>query len=127
MFPIVRQALKEAFVKRFSQMWLVVITCLLVVAAQAEKVKKGPVVINEIKHDVSLPLRDMAKLTPVPRQVNREIENHKPGVVPRQVGIPGVDTAVQTEHLPMVGTTNLLNFDGQGADGVAPPDTEGSV
>ncbi len=113
--------------KRFSRMWWVVTACLLVVSAQAQAAQKRAVVINEIKHDVSLPLRDMAKLTPVPRHANREVDNHAPGVVPRQVGTPGVDTAVQTEHLPMVGTTNLLNFDGQGADGVAPPDTEGSV
>jgi hypothetical protein len=114
-------------VKRFSQTWLLVGTCLLVVAAQAEKVQKGPVVITETKHDVSLPLRDMAKQTSVPRHANREIDNRPPGVVPRQIGTPGVDTAVQTEKLPTVGTNNLLNFDGQGADGVAPPDTEGSV
>jgi len=114
-------------VKRFSQMLLLVVTCLLVVAAQAEKIKKGPVVINEIKHDVSLPLRDMAKMTSVPRHANREVDNRPPGVVPKQVGMPGVDAAVDTERLPMVGTTNLLNFDGQGADGLAPPDTEGSV
>ncbi len=112
--------------KRLSQM-LLIVACLLVVADQAEKVQKGPVVINEIKHDVSLPLRYMAKLTPVPKHANREIDNHPPGVVPRQVGAPGMDAAVETGHLPMVGTTNLLNFDGQGADGVAPPDTEGSV
>lgn len=113
--------------KRFSQMSLLVAACLLVVAAQAENVKKGPLVINEIKHDVSLPLRDMAKLTPVQKHANREIDNRPPGVVPRQVGAPGVDTAVQSEVLPTVGTTGLLNFDGQGADGLAPPDTEGSV
>ena len=107
--------------KRFSQMWWVVTACLLVVAVQAQTAQKRAVVVNEIKHDVSLPLRDMAKLTPVPRHANREVDNHAPGVVPRQVGAPGVDAAVQTEHLPMVGTTNLLNFDGQGADGVAPP------
>jgi hypothetical protein len=62
MFPIVGQAFKETYVKRFSQMWLVAITCLLAVAAQAQKAQKA-VVVNEIKHDVSLPLRDMAKLT----------------------------------------------------------------
>lgn len=113
--------------KKFSQVWLLLIPCLLLVAAQAEQVKKGPKVINEIKHDVSLPLRDMAKLTPVPKHANREIDNRPPGVVPRQVGAPGVDTVVDSGILPTVGTTQLLNFDGQGADGVAPPDTEGSV
>lgn len=113
--------------KRFSQTCCVAVTCLLVVGAQAEKAQKGPVVINEIKHDVSLPLRDLAKQTSVPKYANREIDNRPPGVHPRQVGTPGVDAAVDNSHLPTVGTTSLLNFDGQGADGVAPPDTEGSV
>jgi len=94
-----KASLKEAFVKRLSQM-LLIVACLLVAAAQAEKVQKGPVVIKEIKHDVSLPLRDMAKLTPVPKHANREIDNHPPGVVPRQIGAPGVDAAVETGHLP---------------------------
>src|ERR1700694_808415 len=90
-----RKDLKEAFVKRLSQLWLVVITCLLVVTAQAEKAQKGVVVVNEVKHDVSLPLRNMAKLTPVPKRANHEIDNHAPGVVPRQVGTPGMDAAVE--------------------------------
>jgi hypothetical protein len=38
-----------------------------------------------------------------------------------------LDPVAQQEHLRDVNTTNLLNFDGQIHDGVAPPDTNGSV
>jgi hypothetical protein len=106
---------------------IVAIVSSITIVSQAETVKKGPVVITESHHDVSLPLRDMAKTTAVPKRANHEIDNRPPGVVPRPTGTPGVDTAVQTVDLPTVGTTQLLNFDGQAADGVAPPDTEGSV
>ena len=91
-----------------------------VLTAEAGSVR----VIPEIKHDVSLPLRDMAKMVPVQKYQNREIELRSHAVI-RQ--LPGEDTAVQTEVLPDVSTINLLNFDGQAADGVAPPDTEGAV
>ncbi len=106
---------------------IVAIVSGMTIISQAETVKRNPVVITESHHDVSLPLRDMAKMTSVPKQANREIENRPPGVVPRATGKPGVNTAVDTSNLPEVGTTQLLNFDGQGADGVAPPDTEGSI
>jgi hypothetical protein len=106
---------------------IVAIVSGMTIVSQAETVKKNPVVINEITHDVSLPLRDMAKMTSVPPRANREIENHPPGVLPKQMGMPKIDPSVDTSDLPAVGTTQLLNFDGQAADGVAPPDTEGSV
>jgi hypothetical protein len=95
--------------------------------AQAQQVKRGPQVFYETKHDVSMPLRDMAKMVPAPTHVNREVENRR-GVIIRSAGNPAnVDTALQTEVLPLVGTQGLLNFDGQNADGLAPPDTEGAV
>lgn len=48
---------------------------------------------------------------------------------PPQPAPPSVpeDSALQQFPLPLVGTTAGLNFDGVGADGVAPPDTNGSV
>src|SRR4029077_2922068 len=36
------------------------------------------------------------------------------------------DPGLQTSSLPLVGTTNGLNFEGVPADGYAPPDTNGS-
>jgi hypothetical protein len=100
---------------------------LVVGIAQAQQVKRAAKVYYETKHDVSLPLRDMAKMVPAPTHGNREIEN-RVGVVIRSAGNPAeVDAVAQTIDLPPVATHGLLNFDGQGADGVAPPDTEGAV
>jgi hypothetical protein len=112
-------------VKKVS-LWLCVFSIACFVAGAQAEVLRGPRVIQEIKHDVSLPLRDMAKMTPVQKHFNHEVENHIPRVSPTQVK-PGIDEALQKTVLPTTGTTDLLNFDGQGADGVAPPDTEGSV
>ncbi len=106
---------------------LAVITgCLLstLPAAHAQTVLRGVKVIHEVKHDVSLPLREMAKMVEVPNHTNREIELRTHAVIKQ---LPGEDTAVQTENLPPVSTTGLLNFDGQAADGASPPDTEGAV
>lgn len=90
----------------------------------AQKVLRGATVIQEVKHDVSLPLWEMAKMTPLQKHANREMERPRLSHIEQ---MPGEDTAVQRVTLPQVSTTNLLNFDGQGADGVAPPDTEGAV
>src|SRR5579872_1592052 len=115
---------------RFSKLAGVVLTacvCCLVfaVVAQAENAIKGATVINEIKHDVSLPLWQMAKLTPLPKNARKEIELRGQAHIKQ---MPGTDTNVQSMKAgPQVSTTDLLNFDGQGADGVAPPDTEGAV
>lgn len=104
---------------------LIAVTCLLAVGAQAA-VQKGAIVFHETKHDVSLPLRDMARMTAVNSQTRHEMDAPRRATLPRQVG--GTDTAVQS-NAPAVTlpVTILLNFDGQGADGVAPPDTNGSV
>jgi hypothetical protein len=39
----------------------------------------------------------------------------------------GEDSVLQTLSLPLVGTINKLNFEGVGANGYAPPDTNGSI
>jgi hypothetical protein len=100
---------------------------LLVFPTFAQERLTGARVIPEVKHDVSLPLRDMARLTPLP-------DSRAQRIVPNLTGAPGrlmvsniPDPVAQQDVLPNVSTTNLLNFDGQAADGVAPPDTEGSV
>lgn len=104
------------------------LSCLLLcaVAAPAQAVQTGPIVIHPVRHDVSLPLRDLAK-TPPP------LPPHIQTLVPKRprpaiIGT-GEDTAVQRITLPTVSTTNLLSFDGiTGAQGGAiPPDTNGSV
>ena len=110
---------------RSGKLVILVLTTFAASANLATPAYAGSVrVIHEIKHDVSLPLRDMAKMVPVQKQENREIELRSGGVIKQ---LPGADPVVQTEVLPPVSTTDLLNFDGQAADGVAPPDTEGAV
>ncbi len=93
--------------------------------SQAETLKNARV-YNEIKHDVSLPLRDMAKTVSVQKGLPHEIENHLGKAVIKDFGKTDA-ASIDNLTLPAVGTTDLLNFDGQAADGVAPPDTNGAV
>jgi hypothetical protein len=115
-----------------AKLWKVVLPglvgCLVcaVVPAQAQQFSKTVTVIHESAHDVSLPLSELAKMVPVQKHANREVENHNPRVEIKHVG-NGEDPVAQTVTLPTVSTTGLLNFDGQGADNLAPPDTEGAV
>lgn len=106
---------------------LLVAGCMLLwafaVMAQVSHVR----VIQEVKHDVSLPLREMAKITPIEH-------NKTPRIIPLLRGPAGAplvsnvpDPVAQQSYLPNLPITNLLNFDGQNADNLAPPDTEGSV
>jgi len=92
--------------------------------AQQKQVQRGPQVIQEIKHDVSPPLRDMKNPYP-PSREDREIENR--GIHPvrpiTHVSDPGLQ---KNSPLPLVSTTDGLSFDGVSANGYAPPDTNGS-
>jgi len=101
--------------------------CLAITAssayAQQEHVLRGPHVIQEVKHDVSPPLRDMQNLYP-PNREDREVENH--ALHPVRPITHASDPGLQTSTLPLVSTTNELNFEGVPADGYAPPDTNGS-
>jgi hypothetical protein len=95
----------------------------------AQIVQRNPIVIHEIKHDVSLPLRDLARNTPPTEPSGQHTlfpvrATHFTGTTSAK------DPAVQTEVLPLVRTTTILNFDGVNgttAGGVYPPDTNGSV
>lgn len=106
--------------------------CLVIGAlpSQAQSAQRGVKVLQEITHDISLPLRDMAKMVPIPHNQNREIEPQELKVHIKQVG-NGEDSVAQDVEIdgtaPPVATTNLLNFDGQNSDNLAPPDTEGAV
>jgi hypothetical protein len=106
-----------------------VVVCLLVLALAASA-QSGPIVRHAIKHDVSRPLAEMVAASPRPvGGPNVEIEAPRPT---RQLPIgPGAaagrDAALQSTVLPLVNTVPGLNFDGVGANGYAPPDTNGSV
>ncbi|HTZ98617.1 MAG TPA: hypothetical protein VMB18_19600 [Terriglobales bacterium] len=90
--------------------------------------QKNPIVIHEIKHDVSLPLSVMAKLAPPAPSTHIIMREHRSpkhffNIVKEQ------DPVVQTEYGPLVSTQNLLSFDGvtENQGGAQPPDTNGSV
>ncbi len=94
-----------------------------------EEVQVYPEVFNDIKHDVSPPLRDIPpKREEGPRH---EIPILRPYGSPEGPGQP--DGALQTSVLPLVSTTAGLNFAGVGngdygfAPNAAPPDTNGAV
>lgn len=94
----------------------------------------GPIVYQQIKHDVSLPLWVMAKQpTAGYPEVNILIPQNTGATVlvpPALVNDPvGQDPVAEGQ--PEVSTANLLNFDGIAESksdcGCAPPDTEGVV
>ncbi|HEV2178586.1 MAG TPA: hypothetical protein VGW33_15475 [Terriglobia bacterium] len=109
---------------------LLLVACFLLMSAlpaSARDPRTGPVVIHDSYHDVSPPLWQVA-IPAVPHVgPNRTIGLLRGNVTP-QVTVerrdpvgdnPGGRTPVKT--------IDLLNFDGQNADGVAPPDTNGAV
>jgi hypothetical protein len=113
---------------------LSLLTALLVVASlavtafsQEVAVQRNPVVVHDTNHlTTSLALRDM---TPEPwHNVSKVMPEHRRFAPPHISN--GPDAVAQTEVLPLVSTTNLLNFDGitdaQGG-GFVPPDTNASV
>lgn len=99
--------------------------------AQAMNVSSARVT-RDIHHDVSQPLRDMARFAPA-------IAPHPPRIVPEhelphlRQGPRQKDPVLQTEAGAPVGTTNGLNFAGVGngdygyTPNSAPPDTNGAV
>src|SRR5438552_17586828 len=99
-----------------------------IVPALAENVNKNPRVIYESRHDLSLPLREMA----------RNAQPDSPRLVtpldsPRPVHFNGsdssADSVAQQVYGPQVPATYLLNFDGIAGSqgGGIPPDTNGSA
>jgi len=106
-----------------------VVLCLFAVGLAASA-QSGPIVRPAIKHDVSRPLAEMVAAEPRPILRGQEVEIEAPRFtrpLPKN-GVPaGKDPILQTEALPLVGTVPGLNFDGVGANGFAPPDTDGAV
>src|SRR6516225_1572129 len=96
--------------------------------ASAQEVSSKPVVIPPLAHDVSPPLRDIvASAPPEAPAAQRIIPLRATRPLPGAGAPQGEDPVLQRESLPLVGTTSGLNFAGISADGVAPPDTNGSV
>ncbi len=87
-----------------------------------------PKVIKPAAHDISPPLREMALGTLGQVPASQQVIPLR--ALPALAGSGGPlvkDKDLQTITLPLVGTSNGLNFDGVSADGLAPPDTNGSV
>lgn len=98
------------------------------VSAPAQAARPKPIVISPSYHDISPPLREMVASAPLEFPSGQRIIPLRPmPPLPGAGASAGEDQALQTLYLPLVATTNLLNFDGISADGVAPPDTNGSV
>ena len=110
---------------------ILAVVCLLMFAAGVPAVAatgSGPTVIHASHHDISPPLGQMVRSAPPMHPGGqRIIENERPPQIPGGDIQLKEDRALQTQSLPLVNTVPGLNFDGAGADGVAPPDTNGSV
>jgi hypothetical protein len=98
------------------------------VPVRPQDVSSKPIVIHAANHDISPPLSQMAANAPAPPSGGQRVRpEHETPPIPGAGAAPGPDLALQQQTLPLVGTVNGLNFDGISADGVAPPDTNGSV
>jgi len=109
---------------RASCLLLACLTLWLLPASAANR----PRVVNEIKHDVSLPLREMAQpIPPGERPRFEKPEFRAPKGFFQQA--PGADAVIQEAYLPELSITKMLSFDAiTGTQGGAiPPDTNGSV
>jgi len=93
-------------------------------AQEQEEVRRGPVVIDEDKHDVSAPLRDIVLIGPQQGSRAKPLPHRRPG--PTRVGT-GPSPAEPSGPSPQVATTNAQNFNGIGTTGFAPPDPNASV
>lgn len=116
------------FAAFFSALAVFLWACAWATPAAAQEASSKPVVIPPLAHDVSPPLRDIvAAAPPAAPAAQRIIPLRATRPLPGAAAPQGEDPVLQRESLPLVGTTSGLNFAGIGADGVAPPDTNGSV
>jgi hypothetical protein len=97
-----------------------------VVPIFAQTVERNSFVIPAAKHDLSLPLAEMAKHA-VPTRQRGEMPEPKRK---HYLSAGKIDPAVQQQFLRDVSTTNLLSFDGMTSNvsgDAVPPDTNGSA
>src|SRR5579863_3505674 len=90
---------------------------------QSPQTQVYPDVWQEIAHDTAGPMSQLGRPAPrggPPHSVNWLKREHQPQHGP-------ADSVIQSSSGPLVGTTGLLNFGGVGANGFAPPDTNGAV
>src|SRR5467141_1313807 len=99
------------------------------VPAPAQQTSSNPTVIPPVSYDTSPPLVDLvASAPPKAPTSQRNIPLRQPArPTPAPAASVTQDQALQQLSLPLVSTSPGLDFDGIGADRVAPPDTNGSV
>jgi hypothetical protein len=87
-----------------------------------------PIVMYDIRHDVSPALRDLPR-TPRPPVTTPQVVPLRQRPVPSPAGssAQGADPVLQQTTGPLISATSGSNFDGVGANGYAPPDTNLSV
>lgn len=93
--------------------------------ALAQDQQSGPIVIHELKHDVSAPLRDIA----IPAQPGTGAPYLAPLAQPTGPMLTSSepDSVAEAPSGSSTAITTGFNFDGQNADNIAPPDTNGAV
>src|SRR5437773_3284451 len=115
--------------KLVSVLFLFFVALASAVPAPAQQTSSNPTVIPPVSYDISPPLVDLvASAPPKAPTSQRNIplrQLARPTPAPPASVIQ--DQALQQLSLPLVSTSPGLDFDGIGADGVAPPDTNGSV
>lgn len=124
--------MKNTYITRLSG--LLFTACLLLgsMPAVAGNARSNPIVIQEVKHAVSMPLSEIVKIVPPP-QFHGWIERKEHGSLSKITKIfnePDRVTQDESQYLPGVPVTIKLNFDGvdgENAGGVIPPDTNGAV
>jgi Bacterial Ig-like domain (group 3) len=99
------------------------------VPAPAQQASSKPTVIPPVSYDISPPLVDLVASAPPKTSTSQRIIPLRQPAQPTPAPPASVtqDQALQQLSLPLVSTTSGLNFDGIGADGVTPPDPNGSV
>ena len=105
------------------------VTGMLPVSAFAD----NPMVIHEVKHDISPPLRNLAPSVPANAAADRQALVARPTRPALAHSQP--DSAAQQPTAPLSGVSTILNFDGQSANdnrnllgfAFVPPDTNGGV
>jgi hypothetical protein len=118
--------MKSKFVRVLPLFFVVLASA---VPAPAQQTSSNPTVIPPVSYDISPPLVDLvASAPPKAPTSQRNIPLRQPArPIPAAPASVTQDQALQQLSLPLVSTSPGLNFDGIGADGVAPPDTNGSV
>ena len=115
--------------KLVSVLFLFFVALASAVPAPAQQTSSNPTVIPPVSYDISPPLVDLvASAPPKAPTGHRNIPLRQPArPTPAPPASVTLDQALQQLSLPLVSTSPGLDFDGIGADGVAPPDTNGSV